>query len=255
MILRKTLRDNAWKSLVFAVLLTAHLVAVVVFFPDFERLAQSIKGKIPGEFFKKLVDDQLSQGYNSYIAFQHFAKAIATFGTFAAVFLANGAVAGEVHEKTAEFLLSRPMSRTKILATKYLTGAFLLVLPVFLVSPLAIPLADYIDEKVSAGSIVIETIHSSLFLILLYSITFLVSTLMRNDMVVAFLMLGIYLAEFVLLIIPVAARYSIFKLADMDAFMEILRGRNYPYALQGIMAGLSAALFFASLVCFRRRDF
>ncbi|MBI3819999.1 MAG: ABC transporter permease [Planctomycetes bacterium] len=255
MILRKCIRDVFWKSVTFAALLEVHMILVVLYFPDFERNASNIKKAIPSEFFKQFVDLALTRGYDSYIGFQHFAKAIATFGTFAAIFMANSAVAGEVHDRTAEFLFSRPWSRTRILATKYLTGALFLILPVWIVSPTAIPLARLIDEPVAIAPIFLQTIHSSVFMILLYSMTFVISSWSSNAMSVAFGALGIALLEFVLLIIQGVSHSSIYKLSDMGVSLEIMRTERLPFVLEVSMAGSCAALFAISLAIFKRRDF
>lgn len=255
MILRKTIGDNIWKSLVFAVLLQVHLILVVLYFPEFERKADAIKSAIPSDFFKKFVDQALTRGYDSYIGFQHFAKALATFGTFAAIFMANSAVAGEVHDKTAEFLVSRPYTRTRILTIKYFVGAFFLILPIWIVSPTAIPLAGLIDEPVTIRPLFFESFHTSIFLILLYSITFLFSAIFSNPMAVAFGALGVALAEFVLLIIQGVSKTSIYKLSDMGVYLDILAKDRLPWATELWIAGGCAALFGASLWTFKRRDF
>lgn len=255
MLIRKSIRDNVWKSVVFAILLEAHLIIVAIYFPDFERNADTIKRAIPSEFFKKFVDQAVSRGYDSYISFQHFAKALATFGTFAAVFMANSAVAGEVHDKTAEFLVSRPWSRTRILTVKYLTGAILLILPVFVVSPSILWLARVIDEPVAVAPVFLQSIHTSLFLLLLYSITFYISSLFSNAMAVAFGALGVALAQFVLLIIQQASQFSIYKLADMGIFLNILGKERLPWQNELFMIGCCAVLFALALSKFRKRDF
>lgn len=255
MILRKCIRDTVWKSLAFVVLLQAHLIAVVIFFPDFEREADAIKRTLPGDFFKKILDSALSKGYDSYVAFQHFAKALATFGTFAAIFLANSAVAGEVEHKTAEFLLSRPFSRKRFLISRYLVGIVALVAPVALVTPTAIPLAEIADETATVYPLVLETIHCSVFLIMIYSVTFFFSTIGRDSLRVAFGMLAICLAAFIMLIVKGISHYSFYKLADMGLLLDIVVNQRFPWTQNMIMIGVSAAFFAASLYKFERRDF
>lgn len=255
MIVRKCIRDTVWKSLAFALLLQAHMVAIVVFFPDFEREADAIKRSMPGEFFKKIVDSALSKGYDSYIGFQHFAKALATFGTFAAIFLANTAVAGEVEHGTIEFLLSRPFSRTRFLLTRWFVGALAVVLPIVVVTPTAIPLAKWADEPVSVGPLALETVHCSLFLVMIYSAAFYFSSVGRDSLRVAFGMLAICLASFIMLIVKGISHFSFYKLSDMAVFLDMIVNHRYPFGLGAIMAGISALFVAASAVQFKRRDF
>ncbi|MFN0205758.1 MAG: ABC transporter permease [Planctomycetota bacterium] len=255
MIIRKCIRDTVWKSFAFLILLQAHLVAVVIFFPDFEREADAIKRSLPGDFFKKILDSALSKGYDSYIAFQHFAKALGTFGTFAAVFLGNSAVAGEVEHKTAEFLLSRPFSRKRFLISRYLVGIVALVLPILLVTPTAIPLARIVDETATVYPLVLEVVHSSIFLIMIYSVTFFFSTIGRDSLRVAFGMLAICLAAFIMLIVKGISHYSFYKLADMGVLLNIIVNERYPWTENIAMGAVIAASFGASLYKFERRDF
>ncbi len=255
MILRKTLQETVWKSVACTALLGFHLVLAVLFFHDFQQEADSLKRLVPFDIVKKMVDVMASKGLDGYLMVQHFAKAVNTFGTFAAVFFAAFAVAGEVDRKTIELTLSRPISRRRILATKYLVGAAGLLLPLAIVTPLAIPLAAYIEEPVSGYALFLETIHSSLFLLLLYSLTFLFSTWMSDPAHVAFWVLGIALIEFALLVVKQASNWSIYKLAEMTVMLPIVTQHRLPWALDlGLLAG-SAVLFGAALWKFERRDF
>mgnify|MGYP003694109305 CR=1 FL=1 len=144
--LRKNLHDAFWKAVVCAALLEFHLVLVALYYPDFAENVEGIKRAIPVDFLKSWIDAAASRGFESYVSMQHFAKAINTFGTFAAVFFGCGAVAGEVERGTAEFLVSRPYSRRRILLTKYFVGAAALLIPIWLVTPSAVVLAHYLEE-------------------------------------------------------------------------------------------------------------
>ena len=255
MILAKAIRDNLWKSIACAALLEIHLVIAVVYFPDFEENIEAIKKLVPFEAFKKTIEAAATRGFDGYLALQHFFKAANTFGTFAAVFFGMGAVAGEVERHTIEFLLSRPYSRTRILATKYVVGALGLVLPLLVVSLTAIPLARLVDEPVTARHVLLQTAHCSLFLLTLYSLTFALSAWMSDAPRVAFCVLGIAVVEFSLTVVKEAARWSIYRLADMNVLVEILKDKGLPWGLDLGLASASAALFAVALLRFQRRDF
>lgn len=255
MILRKAVRDSFWKSALTAALLLFHLVLVSLYFPDFAENVEGIKRAIPLDFLKKWVDAAASRGFESYASIQHFAKAINTFGTFAAVFFACGAVAGEVERGTIEFLVSRPYSRRRILLTKYLVGAGALLLPIWAVSPCLVPIGHFLDEPVMIRPMLLQSIHSSCFLLVLYSLTFLFSAWSSDSFWVAFLVLGFALIEFALLVVKGASYLSIYKLADWSYTIELLGRQQLPWGTDAAMLAASAALYFAAEWRFVRRDF
>lgn len=255
MILAKTIREQLWKSVACAALLELHLVIAVVYFPDFQENVDAIRRMVPFDAYKKTIDAVASRGFDAYVSLQHFFKAASTFGTFAAVFFAMGAVAGEVERRTIEVLVSRPVSRTRILATKYLVGAVGLVVPLALTSFSAIPLAGLVDEPITLRHVALQTVHCSLFLLAFYSLTFALSAWMSDAPRVAFLVLGIALVEFALTVVKTAARFSIYRLTDMNVLLEILKDRGLPWPIDLGLAAASAAFFGIALYRFQRRDF
>lgn len=255
MIVRKAARDAFWKSVICAALLQFHLVLVSVYFPDFAENVEGIKRAIPVDFLKKWIDAAASRGFESYVSMQHFSKAINTFGTFAAVFFACGAVAGEIERGTIEFLVTRPFSRRRILLSKYFVGAAALVLPLWVVTPTIFPLAAALDESVQVWPLLLQTVHSSVFLLVLYSFTFLLSTCLSDSFWAAFLVLGFALIEFALLVVKGASHLSIYKVADWGATIEILGRQRLPWGVEAGLLGASAALLGLSLWRFERRDF
>jgi ABC-2 type transport system permease protein len=254
-VIEKAIRDVAWKSLAAAALLEVHLVIAIRYFPDFEQNLDAIRKIVPFEPFRKVIDATAKRGFDGYLALQHFFKATNTFGTFAAVFFGMGAVAGEVERRTIELLLSRPISRTRILATKYVAGALGLLLPLFLVTATAIPLARTIDEPVAAGPLFLQAVHSGLFLLALYSLTFALSTAMSDSARVAYLVLGVSVIEFSLLVLREASAVSYYKLVDISVLLQIVATDRLPWATDLGMAAASAALFAVAVVRFRTRDF
>jgi ABC-type transport system involved in multi-copper enzyme maturation permease subunit len=253
--LRKNLHDAFWKAVVCAALLEFHLVLVALYYPDFAENVEGIKRAIPVDFLKSWIDAAASRGFESYVSMQHFAKAINTFGTFAAVFFGCGAVAGEVERGTAEFLVSRPYSRRRILLTKYFVGAAALLIPIWLVTPSAVVLAHYLEEAMQIKPLVLQSIHSSVFLLVLYSFTFLLSAWLSDAFWVAFLVLGAALIEFALLVVKGASHFSIYKLADWGITLDILGRQRLPWGVEIPLIAASAVLLFAALWRFERRDF
>lgn len=255
MMLRKCIREQWWKVVLCTLLMQAHLIICVIYFEDFDREQETIRKLVPFEFLKKSIDAFMKLGFDGYVGFQHFSKAANTFGTFAAVFFAMDAVAGEVERRTMEHLLSRPISRGRILLTKYAVGAVGLMLPLLLTTPTVIPMAQWVGESIQLWPLFLQTLHSCLFLLVFYSLTFLLSTCMSQALLVGFLVLGFALIQFALLIVRGASHFSIYKLSDVNLLVEIIAKGRIDWRIEGLLVAISAALLGASLWRFKRRDF
>lgn len=255
MLIRKSIRDSVWKAVLCGVLLEVHLILVSLYYPDFAENVAGIKAAIPIDFFRQMVDAAAARGFESYVCIQHFAKAINTFGTFAAVFFACGAVAGEVERGTIEYLVSRPWSRSRILLVKYCVGALALLVPIWLVTPTILPMGAYLEEKVTLKPLILQTVHSSAFLLTLYSLTFALSAFLSDAFWVAFLILGFTLIEFAVLVVKGASYLSIYKLADWSYTLDMLGKQKLPWGVELGMLGASAILYIVAAWRFNRRDF
>ncbi|QBD83002.1 ABC transporter permease [Ktedonosporobacter rubrisoli] len=137
MILKEVLQAR-WKVLIFAFLaLVASAGNIVKFF--YARYLQA-SGSAVAPIFQEMVHDPLVKDYPAF-AWNHW---FATNGPlvvilFAAV-LGGGLIAEEARRGTIFFLLSKPISRTRLLLTKYAVSAGLL-LAVSVMSSLVLALA------------------------------------------------------------------------------------------------------------------
>ena len=253
--IEKAIRDVAWKSLAAALLLGAHLVIAIAYFHEFEQNIEAFRQVVPFEPIRKVIDAAAKRGFDGYLSLQHFFKATNTFGTFAAVFFGMGAVAGEVERRTIELLLSRPVSRTRILTVKYVAGALGLLIPLFVVTAAAIPLASTIEEPVAVGPLFLQAVHSAAFLAALYSLTFALSTAMSDSARVAYLVLGVSVIEFSLLVVREASHASFYKLVDISVLLDIVLTGRLPWPTDLGLVAASGAFFAIAVWRFRTRDF
>ena len=117
-LLRQWLRDGWWILLGYVVILEAALVAAILYWPKFRDNMPAIAKLVPFESLQRLMDSVEIAGYWPYLAVQQWFKGCSLFGLAAAAFLTSGVVARDADQKTAEFLLSRPVSRSRILLTR-----------------------------------------------------------------------------------------------------------------------------------------
>lgn len=230
------------------------LVAAILYWPSFRENLGSLKaiaGPMP------MLQDMLAEieetGVLAYATGQHFFKGCNTLGLAAAVLFAVGAVAGEAHRGTLEIWLARPFSRTRLLTERYVAGALALGIPIF-VSAATIPLlVELVDEQVELGAMLLCSIHEWVFLMTIYGLTFLLSTLGSHPTRITLLVLFLSTFEFAIYMVKVVTDWSYFRLADIKTFVDVARtGRLDAGILLPLLAAV-VVLYVVSLFAFRRR--
>ena len=241
-------------SLAFFVILELMLVAAVLYWPSFAEnvdAARALLGGVP--IVADMLEELEDAGVFGYIALQHFFKGCNTLGTAAAVLFAAGAVAGEVHRGTLEVLLARPYSRERILAERYVAGILAFGLPIFATSATIPWLAERVDEVVELETFLLGSVHQTVFLLAIYSATFLLSAVSSNPTRVALSALFVTTFLFAIYMIKVVTHYSLYRLCDLGDFRRIDDTGGLDWGVLGPLLGASALFFVASLLALRRR--
>lgn len=126
----KELRENRVKFIICFVVLGATAVSIPMFFEFSKDLMHAIMDDLsrfvdPGEMAFML------ESYDNFVWSQWAAKNLTQISIISAIVLGMGTFAGEVVRRTAPFLVSKPLSRRSIYATKAASGIFLLFLCMF----------------------------------------------------------------------------------------------------------------------------
>jgi ABC-type transport system involved in multi-copper enzyme maturation permease subunit len=242
-------------ALAYAVLLEVMLAAAILFWPEFSENLGTLRSmaqgfSVAGEFLDKVED----KGALAYIIGQHFFKGCNALGVAAAALFAAPVVAGEVHRGTLEMWLARPFSRHRLLLERYAGGALALTVPVFLTT-LTIPaLAARVDELEPYTPYLACAAHESLFLLAIYSVTFLCSTLGSNPTRIALAMLFACTFEFALYMVKTVTHWSLFRLCDMAVLLALADDGEWNGPILATLAATSALALAGALVAFRRRS-
>ena len=251
--MERTLRAYFLPALAYFILLQAMLTAALLYWPNFEENVGALKAMAPLDMLKDMVDTLAQGGIEAYVTGQHFFKGCNTLGTAAAVLFAAGAVAGEVHRGTFEIWLARPFSRRRLLLDRWVTGAVALTLPIFLTT-LTVPwLLGFVDSNVALGPLLLCCVQQSALLLCLYSLTFLLSTLFDTPMGIALSVLFFSTLEFAIYLVKVVTHTSIYRLADIEVFMKIMKRGELDWMQVGPMFAFSAVMLGISLVTFSRK--
>ncbi|MCB9915344.1 MAG: ABC transporter permease [Planctomycetes bacterium] len=247
------LRTYPLLGLVFFVLLEVMLAAAILYWPEFEKNVGAIKMLAPLDVLKDMVDTLAQGGVEAYVNGQHFFKGVNTLGLLAAVLFSCGAVAGEVHRGTLEIWLARPFSRRRLLLSRYAAGALALVVPIFATSATIPWLLTYVDQEMALAGVMLCAVHASVFALMLYSFSFLLSSLASNPMPIALGVLMVSIFEFAIYLVKGITHWSLFRLVDFDDYAAIMSTHGLDLPLVGGMLAASALMLLAAERAFARR--
>ena len=219
-------------ALVYLLILEMMLVPAVLLWPTlYEDLQRSsLLSSLPG-FLQRMAnsmrDSDEGFAFRSYMAVQMFFKGVNVAGIACSVLLGTALVARERENQTLEFLLARPISRARILWSKYWVTAVAILIPIYLSSWSAIPLARHIGWNLPFAEVTLGAFHSSIFVLLFLTFTTLFSVLCRNQVHVAFIVGGFTIVQVSVYFIQTIRVASLFRLSDFDVYGPILAGNVY----------------------------
>lgn len=255
MIARQYVREMGWLAAGYFVVMQLALVAAVVYWPEIRDNLPSVAKLIPIESLRRMVDSIQEEGYWAYFALQQFFKGVNLFGLAAAAILGTGIVAREADNRTAEFLLSRPVRRRRILLVRWAVGAVFLSAPVFLSTLGGVALSPLIGEDYPRiGPLLAASFYLSLFLIALYTFTVWMSARFDNQLKAGIILVGLGLLQFALYLVKVIGDYSLFTLVDMDVLLPMIAG-GFPWLRAAGLTAATGVLLYFAVRKFEQRDF
>ena len=250
----RSVRNRLLGALGYFVVLELMLFAAIWFWPSFRENIPLLKTLAPLPFLKDFMDQVEESGVAPYVLTQQFFKGTNTLGLAAAVLFGAGAIAGEANRGTLELLLARPVTRTRILSERWLAGALQVSLPVFLSTATVPWMLTHVDESMSSWGLFLCSAYASLFLLVIYSLTFFLSTLGRQPIAIAFVVLILSTMQFALYMVQTVSNWSLFRVVDIKVFWrEVYDLESLPARFVWPMVAAVLLLLAGSLAAFRRR--
>lgn len=258
MIARRLLADDWWKILAYTGVLTLNLVASILAFPTFQQNFGLIANLIPD--FLPSIKDAIrgagAGGIDGFLAINHLFKAGNIVGSAAAIILALGTIVREVEVGTIGLLLSRPISRARILIDFSIVHLIELTLPLFAVSCATPLLASWlIEEDVALVPLLLGTIHSALFVSLVYGLSLLCAILFTEQIKVAAVAGGICVLSFILYFVEATRPFTLYRLSSIELYAGLARGGGLATQTLLVCASGSIASLLVTYLVFRRRDY
>ncbi|MDF1800483.1 MAG: ABC transporter permease subunit [Planctomycetota bacterium] len=253
MTLNRQTRAALFATLGYFVALELMLVAAILYWPSFRDNVGALRVLTkPIPMLNDMINEIEDLGAIAYVLGQHFFKGCNVLGCAAATLFAAGAIAGEANRGTLEILLARPISRRRLLLERWATGAVQVVLPIFLTTLTVPMLLARVDESVQFWPLMWCAAHQGLFLLSIYAVTFLMSTMGRTPLRITFVVLLLSIFQFSIYMVKTVTHYSLFRLADIQTFREVYSTAG-PHGTWWLFLGVIGLCLVASLAIFERR--
>lgn len=175
--------EARWKAMigsVVAVLFTAvlastyNLIKNALAGPLASNAAQQVPPQLQGQI------QQLASSYDAYVWSQWFSKNGPEILAILAAVLGASLIASEVNKGTIFFLLSKPVSRNRVLLTKYVVSALLLLGVILLSSITILVTAAVAGHPQQVGGVLISTILLWLGMLFVLGLALLFSVLFHD---------------------------------------------------------------------------
>lgn len=258
MLARQILRDDGWKVGAYTLILLGNLIGTILAFPTFEAKFHTVLSLVPDFLgsLKSALEFAGGAGLSGFLAINHFFKGVNVLGVAFAILLASGSIAREVELGTIGMLLSRPMGRTRVLASFVAIHLLELIIPLLIVTTLVPWLSPWlIGREAELAPLLAGAAHASAFLVLVYAMSMVISIWIAEQLKVAAIAGGIGVASFIAYFIDQTKDLSLYRLSSIERYAAIARGDGIDWPVTGSALGASAILLVYAFHRFRRNDY
>lgn len=231
MLVRQMFREHLFLVLGYQVLLIANIAAAIAYWPELRENIESIPAilkLIPSETLRNMVIMMEEQGYWAYFGVQQLFKGGGVAAMVASAILGSLLVAREADNRTAEFLFSRPISRTRLFLVRWATGMLFVQLPFVLTTLGAWAASGLVDETLPFGMVMTAQAHLCLFVAAVFTVAAALSTFAEHQLKPALIVIGLMLLQLAIYMVKGLYEYSLYKMIDLDRLLPIEVG-IYPW--------------------------
>lgn len=261
MIFRREINRNLKGLIIWTLVISGIMILNLMMFPDVAKQQQSIDQllrQLPQSLIKAFGLDRLSMSDPlGYYATKGYLMII-LFGSIYSVMLAGNMLSKEHNEKTIEFLLSKPITRSGIVTQKLLA-----IITNLLIFNLIVTASNYFGFK-TAGSefdirvFILLSIAPFLLHIIFASISFCLSSWMKKSRNIVSISLGlVFVLYFISIVSSISDRFNNLKYITPFQYVdatEIVINKSINTTYLFIIAGIVAICIWASYLIYRKRD-
>ncbi|MFH1236464.1 MAG: ABC transporter permease subunit [Parcubacteria group bacterium] len=199
------LRDRRIFITIFCLAAIGTMWMYIALFPSMQQQAATLNEAFksyPEALMKAFGIESLSFDHiENFIAMEYYSIIWPLMAIFLGVSLASGALAKEVEKGTIELVLSRPISRMKVFASRYLAGIAALILFTILSTFCIIPLAAIHNVDYELANFVTIFILSLLFAWATFSVSMMLSAFFSDKAKVSMSIGGLLVLMYILTVV------------------------------------------------------
>ncbi len=195
--------------------------------------------------------ERMRNDYDFYLYSQWAAKNLPQFAVIMAIILGMGVVASEYKRKTALFLLARPISRTRILGSKFAAGIISLAVIIFISTLIMLITAWLTGKHFDWGIQMAYAVPSFFGSVLIFAVTAFFSSFTSGALTAAAGGLAVTVCSVLSSnLIKSNMLNVLMQMAGVGLFQEGV----FPVPFVLTSTALAAAFFFLALLLFSRRE-
>lgn len=201
-VILRMFKDRKISLVVYSVAAIGFLWMYVAVYPSIGKQAEQftkLYESYPESLMKAFGIDKIDlTSFENFISIEHFSLIWPIMLAILLISIASGSFAGEIERGTNEMVLSRPISRARLFAGRYLFGVCAMVLFVVVSVFAVLPLAALHGVDVVAGRFLFIAALGALFGLAVFSVSLLVSALVSERGRVSMIMGGLLVVMYVL---------------------------------------------------------
>lgn len=190
----KELRQRKWTIISYSLIAFGFLWLYSAIFPSFAKESAKFNelfDAYPKALLEAFNIEQLQLStFSGYISAEHFSLVWPLMAILISISTAGVMMAGEIERGTMALLLSLPVSRSKLFISKYVAGLVAFAVFTLFSSAAVIPLAGLSNIEVSAANVWRVTLISFAFGWAIFSVAFMISSLVKERSRVYFIVGG-----------------------------------------------------------------
>jgi ABC-2 type transport system permease protein len=256
----RTIKDKYMGATILAVILFMYIFWIASFYPQMEDMMGMYDQMLENPTIKALLGEMASlNSFGGFMSVEVFSYMGIVLGAYVA-FLTASFAAGEIEQKSSELMLSLPVSRVKLLLSRFAT-LLPIIAAITVVMLIAVFLgAWYIGENVDILRFGYGMLFTAAFLLAVGGGSLLLSAAMSDGKKAAFASIGVLLAMFLVenigsmvTGIDWARRLSLFHYAKVSGFIAD-PSAQIAWANLVILLVVAIAFLIAAVMVYNRRD-
>lgn len=255
----QAIKDKYRGAIIAAVLLFLYTFWMASFYPQMEDMMGMYDQMLENPTFKALLGSEIAgmSSFSGFLTVELFSYVGLVLGAYVA-FLAASFIAGEIEQKSSELMLSLPVSREKIILSRFAT-----VLPIAAVISVVMLLAVYLGAMYVGESIEVlwfgyAMLFTCVFMLAVGAGALLLSALMSDGKKAAFSAIGILLVMFLvenigsmITSIDWARHLSLYHYAKVTT---IVLNHDVNWTNFGILVAVAIVFLALAVIVYKRRD-